>query len=99
MQFHSWTWTIFFGFFNSEWNVMDREMLVTVAQRHWEMWLPKKTRKLKAAGQFETVIQTAVARASAEIAVLLNRGCQAREAEDITLRKYVCLKPEPQEED
>jgi hypothetical protein len=79
--------------------VMDREILITKAHRHWEMWLPKKTRKLKETGQFDRVIDAAVTRASAEVAKLVTRGYQVREANDIALPKYICLKPEPREDD
>lgn len=78
---------------------MNREMLVVKAHRHWEMWLPKKTRKLKDAGQFERAIELAATQAHAEIATLVNRGYQVREATDMTLPKYVNLKPEPHEYD
>lgn len=76
---------------------MDREMLVVKARRHWEMWLPKKTRKLKDAGQFDTAIQVAVTRAYAEVTKLVTRGYQEREAKEIAFPKYVCLRPEPKE--
>lgn len=78
---------------------MDREMLAMKAHRHWEMWLPRKTKKLKATGQFEMAIQLAAKRANAEIATLVARGYQTREANDIALPKYICLKPEPHEYD
>lgn len=78
---------------------MNREMLVTKAYRHWEMWLPKKSKKLKDAGQFETAIQTAVTRAYSEITALVSQGYQKQEATDMTLPKHVCLKPEPHEYD
>ena len=78
---------------------MNREMLVTKAHRHWEMWLPNKTRKLKNAGQFETAVQTAVTHACAEITALVSRGYKEREATDIILPKYVSLRPEPHEYD
>ena len=79
--------------------IMDREMLATKAQKHWEMWLPKKTKKLKETGRFVTAVQTAALRAYAEIARLVARGYQEREAFDIALPKYICLKPEPHEYD
>lgn len=78
---------------------MDREMLAMKAHRHWEMWLPKKTKKLKATGQFEIAVQTAATRAYAEIATLVARGYQESEANDIALPKYISLKPEPHEYD
>jgi hypothetical protein len=79
--------------------VMNREMLVAKAHRHWEMWLPKKTKKLKDTGKFETAVQTAATHAYAEITALMGRGYQEREASDIILPKYVSLRPEPHEYD
>lgn len=78
---------------------MDRDMLLIKAHRHWEMWLPEKTRKLKNAGQFEAAIQTAVARADAEFHKLVTRGYKKGEAKDIALPKYICLKAESHEYD
>ena len=53
----------------------------------------------KETGQFDRVIDAAVTRASAEVAKLVTRGYQVREANDIALPKYICLKPEPREND
>ena len=73
----------------------DRAMLAAKARRYWEMWLPKKTKELKGAGQFDVAIQIAAARAYAEITELVTRGYQEREAKEIVFPKYIFLKPEP----
>ena len=78
---------------------MDRKMLAMKADRYWKMWLPKKTRKLKAMGHFDTAVQAAASRAAAEIATLSDQGYRGGEANDIVLPKFIYLKPESREYD
>ena len=77
---------------------MDNQaMLAAKARRYWEMWLPRKTKELRDAGQFDMAIQIAAARARAEIAELVVFGYQEHEARKVVLPKYIFLKPEPRE--
>jgi len=75
----------------------DRAMLAAKARRYWEMWLPKKTKELKDAGQFDVAIQIAAVRAQTEVAELMVLGYQEHEARKVVLPKYIFLKPEPHE--
>lgn len=74
---------------------MDRTTLAIKARKHWEKWLPKKTRELKADGEFDMAIQMAARQAQQEIANLMAQGYQEHEAEEVALPQFVLLKPEP----
>lgn len=78
---------------------MDRKMLAMKADRYWKMWLPEKTRKLKAMGHFDAAVQAAASRAAAEIASLSAQGYRGGEANDIVLPKFIYPKPESREYD
>jgi hypothetical protein len=73
---------------------MDQAILAAKARRYWEIWLPRKTKKLKDAGEFDTDIQIAAVRAHAEIVELIMRGYQESEAIELALQKYIFLEPE-----
>jgi hypothetical protein len=73
---------------------MDQATLVAKARRYWEMWLPRKTKELKDAGEFDAAIQIAAVRAHAEIVELIVRGYRECEAIELALPKYIFLKPE-----
>jgi hypothetical protein len=74
---------------------MDRSTLAIKARKHWEKWLPKKTRELKAAGEFQMAIQMAAQKAQQEISNLMAQGYQEHEAEEVALPMFILLKPEP----
>jgi hypothetical protein len=74
---------------------MDRTTLAIKARKHWEEWLPEKTRELKAAGEFNQAIQTAARQAQQEIADLMAQRYQEHEAEEVALPQFILLKPEP----
>jgi hypothetical protein len=74
---------------------MDRSTLAIKARKHWEQWLPKKTRELKDAGEFQMAIQMAARQAQQEISNLMAQGYQEHEAEEVALPMFILLKPEP----
>jgi len=74
---------------------MDWMTLNNKACRYWEMWLPRRTKQLKDAEQFDAAIRTAVAKTQSEIVDLLEKGYPEHEAKDVVLPKYIYLKPEP----
>jgi hypothetical protein len=74
---------------------MDRTTLAIKARKHWEKWLPKKTRELKADGEFDMAIQMAARKAQKEIENLMAQGYQEHEAEEVALHQFILLKPEP----
>jgi hypothetical protein len=78
---------------------VDRTTLAIKARKHWETWLPEKTKELKAAGEFGAAIQIAARRAQEEIADLMAQGYQEHEAAEVVLPKFILLKPEPEPDD
>lgn len=78
---------------------MDRTTLAIKARKHWEEWLPKKVKELKAAGEFGQALQTAARLAQEEIASLMAQGYQQHEAEEVVLPQFILLAPEPPDED
>jgi hypothetical protein len=77
---------------------MDRTTLAIKARKHWEKWLPKKTRELKADGEFNMAIQMAARQAQKEIENLMAQGYQEHEAEEVVLPQFILLKPEPKDD-
>jgi hypothetical protein len=73
---------------------MDREILAAEARSYWERWLPRKTKELKDAKQFDAAIKIAAVYAHAEIVDLMVRGFQEHEAKKVVLPKYIFLEPE-----
>ena len=78
---------------------MDRLTLASKARKHWTTWLPRKTAELKAEGAFEEAVQGAALAASRMIQDLQSQGYQEHEAEEVALRQFVLLPPEPPSED
>ncbi len=70
--------------------------LAIKAGKHWEKWLPKKTKELKDAGEFYAALQIVAVYAQAEISALMAKGYQKHEAEELVLPLYILLDPEPQ---
>jgi len=77
--------------------IMDRTTLAIKARKHWEKWLPRKTKALKEAGEFNQAIQAAARKAQVEIADLMAQGYQEHEAEEVVLPQFILLKPEVSE--
>ncbi len=70
-----------------------------MAMKHWKTWLPNKVAELKAAGEFEAAIQAAAIAATSRVVELMQMGYQQHEAEEVALREFVLLAPEPEDED
>jgi hypothetical protein len=68
--------------------------LAAKARKHWAVWLPERTRELKAAGTFSVETQKAAVRAQVQITQLMQNGYQAHEAEAMVLPQYILLEPE-----
>ncbi len=67
-----------------------------IAWDHWEEWLPKKTAELKEAGDFESALQVAAVNANRKVLQLMQyQHYQKHEAEEVALRQYILLAPEP----
>jgi hypothetical protein len=73
---------------------MSVAALASKARKHWEEWLPERTRELKEQGLFSLETQKAAERADREIGELMRNGYQQHEAEEIVLPQYILLKPE-----
>ena len=73
--------------------------LAAKARKHWAVWLPERTRELKAAGIFSIETQKAAVRAQREILVLTQGGFQIHEAEELVLPQYILLPPEEIEDE
>lgn len=78
---------------------MDRATLAAQARKHWEIWLPQKTKELKDAGEFAEATQVAAVAAQRQIQELMRQGYQAHEAEEVALKQYILLEPEAPGED
>lgn len=65
------------------------------ARKHWETWLPEKTKRLKEAGRFQIEARKAAVRANQTIMDLVRtQGYQVHEAEEVALRAEILLDPE-----
>jgi hypothetical protein len=74
---------------------MDWTTLKKKCYRYWEMWLPKRNKKLKEAQQLDEAVQIAVAETEKEFIALLAKGRQEHEAKALVLQKHIFLIPEP----
>lgn len=72
------------------------QALAIKAGKHWEKWLPRKTKELKDAGEFYAALQIVAVYAQSEISALMAKGYQKHEAEELVLPLYILLDPEPQ---
>ena len=73
---------------------MSIQALIARTRRHWEKWLPKKAKQLKATHQCEIATQDAATNAQQEIVGLMADGFQEHEAEEVALPKYILPQPE-----
>lgn len=76
-----------------------RHSLASKARKHWATWRPKMVADLKAAGQLDEAVQGAATRAQDRIAGLMQQGYQQHEAEEVALREFILLAPEPEAEE
>lgn len=74
----------------------DESILVLAhkAREHWEEWLPKKTKRLKARGMFQIETQKAAVRAYELIRNMVRQGMTLEQAEEIVLPDEILLQPE-----
>ena len=73
---------------------MSVQSLAAKARRHWEQWLPERSRRLKEAGRFTLESQKAAEQAQREINQLRQAGYPDWAAEEIVLPQYILLPPE-----
>jgi hypothetical protein len=74
---------------------MTTEAFAAKARRHWKEWLPQKTAQLKALGTFEEAVRYAAAEANKQKLTLMQAGFQEHEADEIVLKEWILLDPEP----
>ena len=70
-----------------------------MAREHWKVWLPQKVAELKADGQLEASLQVAAQNAQERVLELMGQGYQVHEAEEVALKEFVLLDPEPAPDD
>ena len=64
------------------------------ARKHWEEWLPERTRELKELNNFQYATTRAAKDAQTLILKLMQQGYQEHEAEEVALPRYILLPPE-----
>lgn len=74
---------------------MSVQNLAAKARDHWAKWLPKKTAELKASGQLAEATHGAAVMAQNEIESLMQSGFRHHEAEEVALKQFILLAPEP----
>ncbi len=75
---------------------MSAQRYAAMARKHWEQWLPKRVANLKLEGEYQQAIQTAGKNAQESVLDLMSQGFQQHEAEEIALKEFVLLEPEPE---
>ena len=75
---------------------MSIQALKAKARDHWAKWLPRKTAQLKAAGELDQATHGAAVQAQQEIESLQQQGFRPHEAEEVALRQFILLDPEPE---
>lgn len=74
---------------------MSVPQLQAKARKHWEQWLPRLTARLKQEGTFAEATHGAAVRAQQEIESLMQEGFRPHEAEEVALKQFILLGPEP----
>ena len=74
---------------------MNLAQLAMKAREHWAMWLPEKTAELKKEGMFELATQAVAVAAMKEADVLEMQGYTETAAEEVVLKQFILLPPEP----
>ena len=72
-----------------------REDILTKIRKHWKKYLPAKVKALREQGGLEESMQAAARMAQQEIERLRASGYQEHEAEEVALKEFVYLPPEP----
>lgn len=73
--------------------------LESKARKHWKEWLPQRVKDLKAEGIYEETLRTAAVNAQKMIQTLMKAGYPEWAAEEVALKDYILLDPEPEEPD
>ena len=74
---------------------MSAQRFATMACKHWTQWLPKKVAALKESGELEAQLQATGKMAQERVLELMGQGFRAHEAEEVALKEFVLLNPEP----
>ena len=72
-----------------------REDLLAKIRKHWTKYLPERVKQLRAAGVLQESMQGAANLAQKEIEHLRAQGYPEHAAEEVALKKFVYLEPEP----
>ncbi|MNK61522.1 hypothetical protein D3C87_806830 [compost metagenome] len=74
---------------------MSAGRYAAMARKHWTKWLPEKVAELKAAGDWESTLQTRGKWAAERVLELMQQGFPQFAAEEVALSELILLKPEP----
>ena len=74
---------------------MNAAGLAHKARKHWPKYLPKLTAELRAANAFHVETMNAAKRAMRDAQEMMRAGFREHEAEEVVLREYILLPPEP----
>ncbi len=67
-----------------------------LARTHWAEWRPKTVASLEKRNAFRTATTRAASKAYLEMISMMQSGQPAHEAEELVLKRYILLKPEPE---
>lgn len=65
------------------------------AMKHWRRWRPEATKEMETANAFRAEMLAIAKRANRQYDVLRKQGYMDWEAEDMILRQFILVKPEP----
>ncbi len=74
---------------------MATETFHAKAKKHWAEWLPERSEDLKAQGIWQSETRTAAINAQDRMMELIQQGYQPHEAEEVALKEFILLPPEP----
>lgn len=74
---------------------MNRHQFLPLIRKHWTTYLPSKVKALKESGSLREAMQGAAASAEARVDDLRRQGYPDWAAEEVALKEFVYLPPEP----
>ncbi|WP_295431143.1 hypothetical protein [uncultured Thiodictyon sp.] len=74
---------------------MSTEAFQARARKHWTIWLPQRVADLKARGLFQEALRVAAIQAQEEKARLMASGYPSHAADEVVLKQFILLDPEP----
>jgi hypothetical protein len=74
---------------------MSVEHLQYLARKHWEEWVPEKVAELRKEGRLSEALRGAALLERDEIDHLRSIGYRQHEAEEVALKHFILLDPEP----